>query len=228
VSADVEEHEGESIFASVTDLMVGFLFIFLVLLVFFALDYRSATDALSKVTQNRASILQSVATRLQNDHQPVSVRVDPTQGVLRLPQDLLFAKGSADLTPQGRAALAEVAQALLVELQAAEHRHERVDAVLIEGHTDSDPLAPGGRYADNWDLSAARAIATYHALLTAQPELSALKSSAGGAQAASLFGVAGYGPERPAALGSSEEAKRLNRRIDIRLLMGTEISPTTG
>jgi flagellar motor protein MotB len=89
--------------------------------------------------------------------------------------------------------------------------------VFIEGHSDRDPLAPGGAFTDNWDLSTARALATYRELMAAEPALS-------GQNARPLFSVAGYGPDRPIAPGDSEQDKARNRRIDLRVVMATPAS----
>lgn len=202
-----DEEPGESIFASVTDLMVGVLFVFLLLLTYFALNFQAASDAVSKATEKRADVVTELAQQLQQ--QSIPVTVDPRAGIVRLPDSLLFDKGSADLTPGGRAALRRVGASLAAVLGSFPGQ---VDAVLIEGHTDADAIAPGGRYADNYELSAARAIATRRALLEGGADIA-------GESEQSLIGVAGYGSDRPVAPGSSEADKRQNRRIDFRIVV---------
>lgn len=44
----------------------------------------------------------------------------------------------------------------------------KLEAVFVEGHTDNVPLQ-GGRFRDNWDLSAQRAIFTYRFSRSASP-----------------------------------------------------------
>ena len=68
-----------------------------------------------------------------------------------LPTDILFASGSAELTPEGVAALAEVAARLRAEYPGRE--------VRVEGSTDDKPIGPNltAKYPSNWELSAARA-----------------------------------------------------------------------
>ena len=63
-----------------------------------------------------------------------------------LSENLLFPSGSAVINSKGIDALSKLAAVL--------NLNEDV-AVNIEGHTDSIPIK--GRYADNWDLSTARA-----------------------------------------------------------------------
>ena len=60
---------------------------------------------------------------------------------------LLFKSGSADVEKAGQDALQKLAEVL--------KKNPDID-ILIEGHTDNIPIKTA-RYADNWDLSAARA-----------------------------------------------------------------------
>jgi flagellar motor protein MotB len=204
----LEEEEQESIFASVTDLMVGVLFVFLLLLTYFALDFKAASDAVAKTQERRADLVQALSQRLIAQNIPVTV--DARGGVIRLPDRLLFPKGEAELTPAGRAALARLGAGLADLLR---DYPDQIETVLIEGHTDGDPLSRATRHRDNYELSAARAIATRAGLMGAHPQLAA--------QARALIGVAGYGPDRPLASEASEAGKSQNRRIELRLIVAT-------
>jgi flagellar motor protein MotB len=75
---------------------------------------------------------------------------------------------------------------------------------------------------DNWNLSADRAVNTYRSLMNQTPALNAVKNAKlRPADPQPLFGVSGYGPTRPVMAETSEDAKRHNRRIDIRFNMVT-------
>ncbi len=73
---------------------------------------------------------------------------------VRLMERVLFAPGSAELSP--------VAETLLDAL-APIFRKPEVIRVWIAGYTDPTPPR-GGPYASNWELSAARALAVFRAL----------------------------------------------------------------
>ena len=73
--------------------------------------------------------------------------------------------------------------------------------VRVDGHTDVRPIA-GPR--TNWDLSAARAIAVVQYL-----------SDKG--VAPTRLVAAGFGEYQPIDLGTSDEALRRNRRIELKL-----------
>lgn len=221
------DHE-ESYFVSMSDLMVGLLFIFVILLVYFALQFRQATTQLTDGEITRTEMLRRLEARLEREN--VRAAVDYRTGVIRLPDDLLFDKGSAVLSDAGRQALARVAVAVADVLPChswgagdCARRGAPVEAVFVEGHTDADPMGGG---VDNWDLSVQRAANTYRALTAARPSLaSARNGPPGDASAESVLSVSGYGPTRPLVAETSEAAKRRNRRIDIRFVMRAPESP---
>ena len=90
-----------------------------------------------------------------------------------------------------------------------------VEAIFIEGHTDTDPVKSDSEFRDNWDLSTARAIKTYEFLIKCNPELDLIKNHEG----ESIFSVSGYEAKRPVAPNDTEQNKMLNRRIDLRFIM---------
>ena len=76
--------------------------------------------------------------------------------------------------------------------------------IEIEGHTDNVPIT-GGRYADNSELSCARALSVFNYFLdTTNLEPSMIK-------------YAGRGEYVPVADNSTEEGRARNRRVEIRI-----------
>lgn len=262
-----QAQEEDSYLASVSDLMVGMLFVFIIMLMAFALNFRSAEqeatrtrdrlesarsatarerdqlaserddllrrhEALSEVSARlveleaqRAELLQAVTAELAGRDVPVTL--DAANGVLRLPESLLFDSGVAELRPEGEAALKLVAETLAATLPCYSRSpsgtrpglcpqppQPLLEAVLIEGHTDDVPIR-NSLFADNWSLSAGRGVNTYKALTGFAPLLGELQNARGEA----LLGVAGYEARRPVAPGSTPEERRLNRRIDLRFLV---------
>jgi chemotaxis protein MotB len=72
----------------------------------------------------------------------------------------------------------------------------------VEGHTDAVPLQ-GGRYRDNWGLSAARAAAVV-SYFQDSADVDPLKLQA-----------VGYGAYRPIVPNDSLDHRTLNRRVDL-------------
>ena len=122
----------------------------------------------------------------------VEVAIERGRLVIKMPQDILFESGSAEIGEEGQVALSEVA---FVLGQLTEREFQ------VEGHTDNVPIETR-RFPSNWELSAARALAVVH--LFEENGVSASNISAGG-----------FGEFRPRA-GNDEAADRaLNRRIEI-------------
>ena len=115
--------------------------------------------------------------------------------------EVLFAQGQADIGPEGQTQLAQLAIALN---QIAAEIPDDIDWILqVEGHTDDIPVR-AGRFTDNWDLSTERA-------------LSVVRFLADQGLPANRLAAAGYGEFQPLDSGDSDEARRRNRRIEMKL-----------
>lgn len=229
-----DEHEAveeENYFVSMTDMMVGLVFIFIILLMYFAMQFRDVTEELSGADRTRTQILQQIQQSLHD--KGVEVSIDTQNGVLRLPDSILFDSARAELKPEGISAVAHLGAALTDVLPcyvdgAIKRRPDcpktkhRVESVYVEGHTDADRYSGSGALKDNWDLSVVRATNTYRALTQLQPLLGDLCVEKSG-HCEPVLSVSGYGPQRPvaSATGTAEQRKAANRRIDLRLIMVT-------
>lgn len=222
--------EEENYFVSMTDLMVGLVFIFIILLMYFAMQFQDVTEELTGANKTRAEILEELQRTLKEKGVPVVI--DSEDGILRLPDSILFDSGQRDLKEIGRANVNHLAEALadilpcysdgLPKSPRCPHSKHKLESVYIEGHTDSDRYAGTGGLKDNWDLSVVRATNTYRALIEFQPGLSNLCAQKTG-QCDPILSVSGYGPQRPVpgSNGTELERKQQNRRIDLRLIMMT-------
>ena len=115
--------------------------------------------------------------------------------------EVLFASGSATLTPEGMAAMDQIAEAI-VELQ--KEIPPDIDwALQINGHTDARPISKAD-FPSNWELSTARASSVVKYLISR------------GVPAGRLV-AAGYAEFQPVDNGNSEEAYQKNRRIELKL-----------
>ncbi|MGD9966393.1 MAG: flagellar motor protein MotB [Hyphomonadaceae bacterium] len=232
-----EEHqeyaaEEENYFVTMTDLMVGLVFIFLILIMNYALQFRDVTEELTSSQTTRSAILEQLKDSLEE--RGVVVSIDRQSGVLRLPDDILFARGQAQLSPEGENAVRDLGDVLVEILPCyadlpqgdtgCAHAAHRIESVFVEGHTDIDPFVGAGGI-DNWDLSVARATNTYRALSRGRDLLSRLCARKPDGRCDPILSVSGYGPQRPVQAGDSEEAKRRNRRIDLRIIMVTPSAP---
>lgn len=229
---------------SLSDLMAGLLFIFILIVLYFALELNRATqvqiqviDDMTNALQVREQLLQAIDRQLRIEG--VDVEVDYDNGVLSFRENILFPSGSATLRPGGLVAVNKLARILAEVLPCYTGaptdplppscdnpaKRGRLEAVFIEGHTDTVRVNPASRFRDNWDLSAARAISVFAEMMTPHPELDTLTN----AKRERLFSVSGYADRRPAnaawTSNRTEEGRARNRRIDLRFIMAYPKSP---
>jgi chemotaxis protein MotB len=115
--------------------------------------------------------------------------------------EVLFPSGLATLTPEGLAAIDQLATAI-VELERS--IPEEIDwALQVDGHTDVRPIA-SSQFPSNWELSSARATTVVKYLISRGVSPKRLVA-------------AGYGEFQPLEEGTSEETLRRNRRIELKL-----------
>lgn len=134
----------------------------------------------------------------------IQVRLFRGRLVLGLNESVLFDSGQADLKPEGRAALEQIAGVL----QGIASRQFQ-----ICGHTDNVPIS-SRRFPSNWELSTARAVNVARFLV--EKGLDAGRVSA-----------AGYADTQPLDnnTNSTPEERAQNRRIDIAMQFNVEELP---
>lgn len=170
------------------------------------------------------------------------VRVIPEQGILRLSGDMLFPRGVSSFLSgsPGETAVKRLAVALARVLpcfslgpagnpnKSCNPNAVFIDAVFVEGHTDNAQIKGvlEGSIKDNLSLSARRAINTVQALYSNQPQLEQMFSISPsqegrelGSGISPLVNPSAFGETRPAFSNDTEDGRRSNRRIDLRLLM---------
>ncbi|MDB9965394.1 peptidoglycan -binding protein [Planktomarina temperata] len=117
--------------------------------------------------------------------------------------EVLFASGRAELTAAGRQEISKVANILK---DVTQEIPQNIDWVLqVDGHTDDQPILPGSRFQNNWELSQARALSVVLYLMISE-QMPPRRLSANG------FGE--YQPINPA---NSRLARAQNRRIELKL-----------
>lgn len=223
--------EEESYFVSMTDMMVGLLFIFILMLMYFALQFHSTTKKLENANKTRGEILVKIEGNLES--QGFKVKIDPISGTLRLNEKILrFSSGSSIIEPKYHDVIMALAKALgdVLPCYSNEQTYNEkqcsknselsnqdqhwLEAVFIEGHTDN--VYPEG----NLKLSTDRAANTYSELIKTRGDIEELKNGDGQA----LLSVSGYGEKRPVEIAKENdtpEHKEMNRRIELRIIMAT-------
>lgn len=116
--------------------------------------------------------------------------------------EVLFPPGRAALSEVGRGEVAKVASILRA---VADDIPEGIDWVIrVDGHTDNVPLSGLGEFADNWELSQARALSVvkYMVNFLGIPP--------------TRLAANGFGQYQPVNTEDSDEARAQNRRIELK------------
>ena len=117
--------------------------------------------------------------------------------------EVLFSAGRSDLSKEGKTEISNVTEILSSIMKDIP---ENIDWVIrVDGHTDSTPLSGTGEFKDNWELSQARALSVVKYMIN---ELNF---------SGSRLAANGFGEYQPISLEDTQEARALNRRIEIKL-----------
>ncbi|MFD4837041.1 OmpA family protein [Achromobacter sp. NPDC058515] len=142
-------------------------------------------------TQRRETLEQALAGPL------AAGRVTLINGRIGISGSVLFALNSDQLQPEGR----EILKSLIEPLSAYLKSHDEI--LMVSGYTDDQQVREGNRrFADNWDLSAQRALTVTRALIDE------------GVASSAVFAAA-FGAEQPVASNADEEGRARNRRVEI-------------
>ena len=115
---------------------------------------------------------------------------------IRLPADITFPPGSAKITNTDTLLFLK-----RIALIIKEYLPKNVE-VQVKGFTDNTPPPPTSPYADNWELSAARALSVLKILIKNGVDPKQLSAAA-------------YGEYHPIASNATPEGRAKNRRVEI-------------
>jgi chemotaxis protein MotB len=148
------------------------------------------SGGLVNVAKLKKELEDALAPELKNNE--VQLRMTPDGLVLSLKEMGFFNSGEATLLPGAETTLARIAGIL----------GSKGYEIRVEGHTDNIPIH-SSRFRSNWELSTARATEVVSILIERyqfDPQRVA---------------VAGYSEYRPIANNSTEDGRKVNRRVDL-------------
>lgn len=144
---------------------------------------------------------KSLEDEMRSQLESKDVTISKLQGKLtvNIVDRVMFDSGEAVLKPDGEAVMQKIASIL------TEHPQLRIHVI---GYTDNVPIRPAAhsKFASNWELSTARALAAVH-FLTERTGVDPRR-----------VGAVGYGEFRPVADNATAEGRAKNRRIAITIL----------
>ncbi|AIO68453.1 OmpA family protein [Burkholderia oklahomensis] len=182
-------------FGDLMSVLLGAFVLILVGVIGVQLELSSKLDAEVKQrqmeTQRRKTLEQALAGPL------AAGRVTLVNGRIGISGSVLFALNSDELQPAGRDLLKSLAGPLAAYLKANR------EILMVSGFADDQQVRAGNhRFADNWELSAKRALTVTRAFI------------AEGVPASSVFAAA-FGSEQPVSPNSDDEGRAKNRRVEI-------------
>lgn len=182
-------------FGDLMSVLLGAFVLILVGVIGVQLELSSKLDAEVRQrqleSQRRKTLEQALAAPL------AAGRVTLVNGRIGISGSVLFALNSDELQPAGRDLLKSLAGPLAAYLNA---NHE---ILMVSGFADDLQVRAGNRrFADNWELSAKRALTVTRAFIDE------------GVPASSVFAAA-FGSEQPVSPNSNDAGRAKNRRVEI-------------
>ncbi|MBH9577241.1 OmpA family protein [Inhella proteolytica] len=195
---ELGNHADTSVWAAFGDLMVGVLGAFVLILALALVTQMDLASRLEEETRQRQlEALRREALERALAGPLASGLISLNEGRIGISGSVLFATGSDQLHAEGRALLHSLAAPLANYLAA------RDEVLMVSGFTDDKPVRGGNaRFADNWELSALRALTVTRTLM------------AEGLPAGSVFAAA-FGPQQPVASNEDAAGRALNRRVEL-------------
>ena len=195
---DGVEESTAPIWAAFGDLMSVLLGVFVLILVGVIGVQLQLSNKLDEAVKQRQAEAQRRMTLEQALAVPLAAgRVTLVNGRIGIRGSVLFALNSDQLQPEGREVLKSLAAPLAGYLKS------RDEILMVSGFTDDRQVRDGNRqFADNWELSAERALTVTRTLI------------ADGLPASSVFAAA-FGAEQPVSSNADDEGRARNRRVEI-------------
>ncbi|WGS45399.1 OmpA family protein [Burkholderia sp. JSH-S8] len=182
-------------FADLMSVLLGAFVLILVGVIGMQLQLTSKLEEAVRQRQQEAQQRKSLEQALAG---PLAAgRVTLVNGRIGIAGNVLFALNSDQLQPEGRDLLKTLAGPLAAYLK------NRDEILMVSGFADDQQVHAGNRqFADNWELSAKRALTVTRAFIDS------------GVPSASVFAAA-FGSEQPVSSNADDAGRAKNRRVEI-------------
>jgi flagellar motor protein MotB len=198
IESDVGVEDTAPVWAVFGDLMSGLLGAFVLILVaVLGIQLEMATSLEAEIQkrqveeQRRITLEKALAIPLATG------RITLNNGRIGISGRVLFSLNSDQLQPEGRQLLNSLVPPLRAYLAARE------ELLMVSGFTDDRSIRDGNsRFADNWELSAQRALTVTRTLIDE-------------GMPASMVFAAAFGAEQPVTPNVDEAARSQNRRVEM-------------
>ncbi|WP_369936668.1 OmpA family protein [Xanthomonas tesorieronis] len=195
---EIDADAGAPIWAVFGDLMSVMLGAFVLILIGVIGVQLQLSNKLDEEVRQRQAEARQRKTLEQALAAPLAAgRVTLVDGRIGIRGSVLFALNSDQLQPEGRELLKSLAAPLAGYLKA------RGEILMVSGFTDDRQVRDSNRqFADNWELSAQRALTVTRALIDE------------GVPADAVFAAA-FGAQQPVSPNTDEAGRASNRRVEM-------------
>ena len=195
---EIDTEAGTPIWAVFGDLMSVLLGAFVLILIGVIGVQLQLSHKLDEEVRQRQAEARQRKTLEQALAAPLAAgRVTLVDGRIGIRGSVLFALNSDQLQPEGREVLKSLAAPLAGYLKA------RGEILMVSGFTDDRQVRDSNRqFADNWELSAQRALTVTRALIDE------------GVPADAVFAAA-FGAQQPVSPNTDEAGRASNRRVEM-------------
>ena len=180
------------------DLMAGLLGAFVLLLVGVLLVQMDlATHLQAEVQKRQAEEQRRMSLEKALSVPLASGRITLNNGRIGISGRVLFSPNSDQLQPEGR----QLLRGLVAPLRA--YLGAREELLMVSGFTDDQSIRSGNsQFADNWELSAQRALTVTRTLIDE-------------GMPSSMVFAAAFGAEQPVTPNLNDAARAQNRRVEM-------------
>ena len=195
---DASVEHSTPIWAVFGDLMSGLLGAFVLILVgVLGVQLELVTSLEAEIAKRQQEEQRRLALEKALAGPLASGRITLDNGKIGISGNVLFALNSDQLQPEGKQLLKSLSQPIAAYLGASEQM------LMVSGFTDDMPVrGSNSRFADNWELSAQRALTVTRTLIE------------DGVPSSSIFAAA-FGAQQPVADNADAEGRARNRRVEM-------------
>ena len=195
---DTSVEQAAPVWAVFGDLMSGLLGAFVLLLIgVLVVQFELATHLEVEVKKRQLEEQRRITLETALAIPLATGRITLNNGRIGISGRVLFLLNSDQLQPEGRVLLNSLVAPLRAYLTA------RDELLMVSGFTDDRSIREGNhRFADNWELSAQRALTVTRALIDE------------GMPSPMVFAAA-FGAEQPITPNTDETARAQNRRVEM-------------
>jgi chemotaxis protein MotB len=241
IQKNSKRREGEKIdfTLSISDMMSGLLFIFIIILIYFVMEAQSIKNEFSSNRQVQVEVLRELKKRIEEklgqlfEDENIKVEFGKGEDSLRLPEQAFFKSGEENLTIKGKILLkgisGDIFELLHCETSSIknicnEMNLLRVKSFFIEGHSDCEPIGSklSEKYRSNLHLSSLRSLHAIEEMTSEKEKYNLLDLK--NLHYEPVISLSAYGEYRPvdkndACPEKSKELKSADRRIEFRIVM---------